>query len=140
MADIVYTKFLEKLNQKLLDLDSDDIKCVLLTSSYTPNKDHDFYSDLTNEVVGTGYTAGGASLANTAVTSSDTSDTAWFDSDDVLWTTATITARYAVLYDNTRTEKDLITCYDFGSDKSSTGGDFKVIPDATFGWYKIAQG
>ena len=48
-----------------IDWLSDTIKCALLANTYTPNKDtHEFFSDLTNEVVGTGYTAGGATLAS----------------------------------------------------------------------------
>lgn len=140
MADMVFNDFLEKLNIKLLDLKNDDIKCVLLTSSYTPDRNHEFYSNVSSyEVTGAGYTVGGESLTNKTVLNNAVTNIAWFDSDNVSWPSSTITARYAVLYDNTRTEKDLITLYDFVTDKSSTDGTFEVIPDATDGWYKITQ-
>jgi hypothetical protein len=80
-----------------IDLDSDTIVCVLLSASYTPGRTtHSLWSDVsTYEITGTGYTAGGAALAGKAVTHS--SGTGKFDADDVSWTTATITAKYAVL-------------------------------------------
>lgn len=52
-----------------IDLDTDTIKVALATSSYTPNKDtHNYFDDITNEVSGTGYTAGGATLASKTIT------------------------------------------------------------------------
>lgn len=55
-----------------IDLANDTIKVMLLTSSYTPDLDHDFVDDVSaNEVSGTGYTAGGATLASKAITDDD---------------------------------------------------------------------
>lgn len=63
-----YGNFLAKVLNKEIDFDSDAIKIMLCTSSYTPNLDTDAYkSAVTNEVVGTGYTAGGATLASAAI-------------------------------------------------------------------------
>jgi hypothetical protein len=87
-----------------IDLDTDTIKVALTTSSYTPNIDtHEFFDDITNQVEGTGYTAGGATLANAAVTADTTNDRGVFDADDVVWSTSTITARYAIIYKDTET-------------------------------------
>jgi len=77
-----------------LDLDTDTIKVMLVTSSYTADQDaHTKRSDITNEVSGTGYTAGGASLANKAVTADNTDNEGVFDADDLTWSSSTITAR-----------------------------------------------
>lgn len=94
---IPYTIGLQGINRGLIDLDTDTIVCVLLTSSYTPNRTaHDTWSDVSaNEISGTGYTAGGVELANKAVTHS--TGTVTFDADDVSWSSATFTAKYAVL-------------------------------------------
>src|SRR4051794_9558821 len=99
MANLVYNSFKRDIMNGALDLDTDTIKVMLVTSGYTPNIDtHTKRSDVTNEVVGTGYTAGGATLANKAVTADNTDDEGVFDADDITWSSSTITARGAVLY------------------------------------------
>jgi len=77
-----------------------------------------------NEVSGTGYTAGGAALAGLTIGASSNAKAYW-DADDVTWSTATITARHCVLYNVTNGNK-LICSFDFTEDKSSSGGDFKI--------------
>jgi hypothetical protein len=113
-----------------IDLDTDTIHVALVTSSYSPNQDsHDFFDDVTNEVSGTGYTAGGAALANKAVTADNTDNEGVFDADDVTWGSSTITARGAVLYKKRggASSADELICYiDFGSDKSSSAGNFTI--------------
>lgn len=129
MADVIYNSFKKKIMDGSIDLDTDTIKVALVTSSYTPDQDvHDFFDDITNEVSGTGYTAGGASLANKAVTQDNTNNKGVFDADDVTWSTSTITARGAVLYKSTGTAStSALICYiDFTSDKSSSGGNFTI--------------
>jgi len=114
--------------EKLVNLETDTIKFMLCTSSYTPDQDaHDFKDDVTNEVSGTGYTAGGAAAANPAVTISGKVVT--FDADDVQWVSSTLTARYAVGYDDTPAgdgNKPLLVLIDFGENKSSENGTFKL--------------
>lgn len=80
-----------------IDLDSDNVVCVLLSASYTPSANtQSLWSSLSAyEVTGTGYTAGGQLLANKTVTHSGGTGT--WDSDNVAWTTSTITAKYAAL-------------------------------------------
>lgn len=129
MADVIFNSFKKKIMDGSIDLDTDTIKVALVTSSYTPNQDtHDFFDDVTNEVSGTGYTAGGAALANKAVTADNTDNEGVLDADDVTWPTSTITARGAVIYKDTGTASTSpIICYiDFGSDKSSSAGNFTI--------------
>jgi hypothetical protein len=129
MADVIFNSFKKKIMDGSIDLDTDTIKVALVTSSYAPNQDsHDFFDDVTDEVSGTGYTAGGATLANKAVTQDNTDNEGVFDADDVTWSTSTITARGAVIYKSTGTASTSpIICYiDFGSDKSSSAGNFTL--------------
>jgi hypothetical protein len=126
--------FLNALKNDLaLDLDdttADRFKVMLVTSSYTPDfGTHDFKADVTNEVVGTGYSAGGESL--TSVTLTQSGGTITFDADDVTWTSSTITARGAVIYDDSLTDDPLIAYIDFGADKSSSAGDFVLSFNAS---------
>lgn len=133
MADVIYNNFKKLIMNGGIDLDTDTIKVALVTSAYTPDQDtHDFFDDVTNEVVGTGYTAGGASLANKAVTADNTDNEGVFDADDVSWTTSTITARGAVIYKSTGTAStSALICYlDFTSDKTSTAGTFTIAWNA----------
>jgi VCBS repeat-containing protein len=74
-------------------------------------------------VVGTGYTAGGNTLAGATV--SLTGTTAFVDFTDTTWTTATITARGALIYNSSKSNK-AVAVLDFGSDKTSTAGSFTV--------------
>lgn len=180
-----------------IDWLSDTIKCMLCTSSYTPNLATDIYkSSITNEITGTGYTAGGATLgsatitntvanswATTAATStayvvndivkpsggnthlymcivagtSGGSAPTWptvarqtvadgtvtwaeigssinaFDAADASWSSSTLTARYAVVYDSSPASdatRPLIGYLDFGSDVSSTASTFTVVWDS----------
>jgi hypothetical protein len=140
MANVIYNRFLANLQNKVVDLEADTIKCALVTSSYTPDKVHNTWSDVsTYEVSGTGYTANGQDLANKSVTEDDSNDLAYFDSDNPSWASSTITARGAVLYDDTLAGDDLIGYWDFTEDKSSSNGTFTVTVDAN-GWLKLAQG
>lgn len=112
---------------------TDTIKVALATSTYTPDQDaHDFFNDVTNEVVGTGYTAGGATLASKTVNYTAGTNTQAFDAADVAWTTSTITARYAIIYKSTGTgsTSPLIGYVDFGADVVSTAGTFAIQWDA----------
>lgn len=116
---------------KLMDIDSDTIKCMLTTSTYTPDQDaHDFKNDVTNEVSGTGYTATGTTLT-TPVQAYTGATNVWnFDADDALWTTSTITARIAVVYDSTPgtdATRPLISYVDFGGDQTTNAADFKIV-------------
>lgn len=133
MASGIYNKFKE-LTLKggtsfPVDFDTDTIKVALVTSAYTPDFDaHDYFNDVTNEVSGTGYTAGGATLGTVTVTLDTANDRVDFDAADTQWTSSTITARAAVIYKSTgtATTSPLIAYIDFGSDQSSSNGTFTI--------------
>ncbi len=132
MANVIYNSFKKRIMDGSIDLDTDTIKVGLVTDTYTPNQDtHEFYSDITNEVVGTGYTAGGKTLTVT-LSQDNTDNEGVFDAADVTWTTATITARGAFIYKDTGTASTspLICLIDFTVDKTSTEDDFLVTWNA----------
>ena len=104
------------------DLDTDVIKIALYTSAATLSAATTAYAT-SDEVVGTGYTAGGNTLAGATVSLSGT--TAYVDFSDTTWTTATITARGALIYNSSKSNK-AIAVLDFGADKTSTAGSFTV--------------
>jgi hypothetical protein len=103
---------------------ADTFKIALYTTSATLSAATTAYST-SNEVSGTGYTAGGNTLTVSQVPTS-TSTTAWLDFADSTWATATITARGALIYNSTQSNR-AIAVLDFGSDKSSSAGDFTVV-------------
>lgn len=116
-----------------IDYLSDTIKVALCTSSYAVDQDtHEFFSDVTNEVTGTGYTAGGATLANKTLGYTAGTNVIKFDADDVTWTTSTITARYAVIYKSTGTSSTspLLSYVDFGQNESTTAATFQITWDS----------
>lgn len=80
---------------------------------------------VTNEVSGTGYTAGGGTLTNVSPTTSGT--TAFTDFADLTFSSATITARGALIYNDTAAGDPSVVVLDFGSDKSSSAGDFTIV-------------
>ena len=136
MPSKLYGQFLAKSLNKEIDWDSDTIKVALLSSSYTPNQDtHDYFDDVSSfEVTGTGYTTGGITLASKTSTYDGTNNVIVLDAADVTWSSSTITARYAVVYDDSGASaaaKALIGYVDFGSDQSSTNGNFTITWDST---------
>jgi hypothetical protein len=80
---------------------------------------------VTNEVSGTGYSAGGGTLTNVTPTSSGT--TAFIDFADLTFSTATITARGALIYNSSAAGNPAVCILDFGADKTSTAGDFTIV-------------
>lgn len=130
MASVIYNSFKRDIANGSIDLDTDTIKVMLVTSSYTPDIDaHAKRSDITGEVTGTGYASGGAALEGKTVTVDNTGNRGIFDATDVVWTPATITARGAVLYKarGGAASLDELICYiDFGADVSSTADDFTL--------------
>lgn len=136
-----YNHFLEKqLNggagtaALVVDFDTDTIKVSLHTSSYTPDPDADVtYNDVSNEVSGTNYTSGGATLSGKSI--AESSGTITFDATDVTWSqhaSGFTDARYAVIYKSTGTPSTsiLIAVVDLVSDKGNVSGDFQLVWDA----------
>lgn len=134
MASAIYNSFKRDIMNGSIDLDTDTIKIMLVTSSYSANIDtHTKRSDITNEISGTGYSAGGASLGSLSVSVDNTDDEGVFDAADASWSTATFTARGAVLYKSRggASSADELICYiDFGADKSCSAGTFTIQFDA----------
>jgi hypothetical protein len=120
------TSFKQALLDGEMDFSSDTsqvFKIALYTSSATLGATTTAYS-VTNEVSGTGYTAGGNTLTVVAPTTSGT--TAFLDFNDTTWSTATITARGALIYHADGSGNPAVAVLDFGSDKTSTAGDFTI--------------
>ena len=134
MANAIFNSFKRDIANGSINLATDAVKIMLVGSAYTPNIDtHTKRSDVTNEVSGTGYTAGGIALVNKTVTMNTTSDKGVFDADDLTISNATITARGAVLYKargGASSADELIAYLDFGADITSTAGNFNIAFDA----------
>lgn len=114
-------------------------KIALFTSAATLDAATTAYST-SNEVVGTGYVAGGNTLVVSQVPTS-TGTTAFLDFSDTTWSTATITARGALIYLANGTTNPSVAVLDFGGDKTSTAGNFTIqfpTADATNAILRIA--
>lgn len=105
------------------------VKVLMVTDSEAPNFDtHDFRNDITAEVTGTGYSAGGTALTTTEITLS--SGVLTYDAADVSWSASTIAnAMAAVGYfarGGASTADELVWLSDFVSAASSSSGTFTV--------------
>jgi hypothetical protein len=120
---------------KEIDYDTDSIKLAATTSTYTPDQDaHNYFNDITNEITGTGYTAGGQALTTKTVTYTAATNKHVLDADDVAWITSTLTARHFVLYDATPgsdATRPLIGYQSEASDVSTTAGTLSVVWSAS---------
>jgi len=123
MASGIYNRFKANLMNKELDLEGDTVKVMLLNNSHSFSATDDVIGDIdTNEISGTGYTAGGVTLAGKGVTQAAT--TKW-DATDSEWTSATFSAWHAVIYDTTATS-NLIASIDLGGEQAIVGGTFTI--------------
>ena len=115
------------------NITSSTIKCALLTSAHTFNQEtNDYWDDVSaNEVSGTGYSAGGATL--TSVTCAETTRVTTVDAADVSWGSSTITAEYAVIYESigAASANPIIATIDFDGEKSSSSGTFQITFNAS---------
>ena len=118
------TSFKEDLFQKEQDLDTDTIKIALYTSSASLDATTTAYTT-SNEVTGTGYTAGGETLTGATIGTSGT--TAYVDFDDPEWTSASFTARGALIYNDTLAGNNSVAVLDFGGDFTVSSGTFRII-------------
>lgn len=129
MASLIYNSFWDDVIRGIVDVDAVTVKVMLVTSSYAENKDtHTKRSDVTNEVSGAGYTAGGVTSAVT-VTKDTANDRVDIALGQVSWANSTITARKAVYYvsrGGAASADELIAVNDFGSDVVSSGGTFTL--------------
>lgn len=129
MASVIYTSGLDDAFRSLIDFDADTFKCMLVSSTYAPDKDtHTKRSDVTDEVVGAGYVAGGAT-ATVTVTKDTVNDRIDVSLGAVSWDAATITARGAVYYKSrggVASADELVAYIDFATDVVSTNGTFSL--------------
>ncbi|MBU2249878.1 MAG: hypothetical protein KKD77_24240 [Gammaproteobacteria bacterium] len=129
MANVIYNSYKKGQLDGGIDLVNHTIKVMLVTDVYSPDIDaHDFLDDITGEVVGTGYTAGGKEIENRQTSQDNANDRGEFSGNNVTWTSSSITSRYAILYKSTgvAATSPVIGCLDFGGNKTSTFGDFAI--------------
>jgi len=120
--------FLKAFN-KQVSWTADDVKVMLTTVDYVPNQDnHEYRSDVTNEVVGTGYTAGGQSLTTKTENYQAATNRVSWSAANVSWPDSTITARVAVIYVDTGVAgtSPLLGYVLFLDDEVSQNGTFEL--------------
>ena len=129
MAAQLYNSFKRDSMVGVFNLSADTLNVILVTSAYTPNIDeHTKYSDITDEVVGAGYTTSGSTLTGVTVSVDLSGDKSILDANDVSWVASTITAAGAVIYKESGSAQTspLIGYVDFFGSKSSSNGDFII--------------
>jgi hypothetical protein len=130
MASLIYNSALRDEAVGNIDYDTDTFYAMLVTSTYAPNKDtHDKRDDVTNEVTGTGYTAGGQAVTVSVAAVDTANDRVVITFAAHSWSTATITARGEVIYKRrggAASADELVYYNDFGGDIASTAGTFSV--------------
>ena len=129
MPSLVYNSCLEDLARGAVDFDTDAFKLLLVGSGYTASKGtHSKRSAVTSEVTGTGYTAGGMPVT-VSVTRDNANNRVDVGFSSPSWPNSTITARGGVIYKargGAASADELVAYLDFGSDVSSTNGNFTV--------------
>jgi hypothetical protein len=121
---------------KEIDFNSDDIRVAILDNTHVPSQDsHNYFDDVVaDEVVGTGYTAGGVVLGTPTISYDGGTNTFKLDGDNISIPDSVITGRFAVVYSRTPATdatRPLIACVDFEADISSSGpGVFSITWDA----------
>jgi hypothetical protein len=129
MAQFIYNSFYEDLALARINASADTFRVMLVTSAYAADQDtHDRRNDVTNEVTGTGYTAGGATCTMT-IGRNNALNRITYTFSAVNWPSSTITARAAVIYKSrggASSADELIVYNDFGSNNTSSGTTFTV--------------
>ncbi len=129
MASFAYTSCIEDAAKGAIDFDTDTFYVMLVTSSYTENKDtHTKRSDITNEITATGYTTGGKACT-VAVAKDTATDRVTVTFQSVNWTGFTGTARKAIYYKSrggASSADELVGVNDFGADVTLTASTFVV--------------
>ena len=128
-----YGKAFLSMANKEVDLDSDDIKVLLVTASYTFDQDtHQYLSSITNELSGGGYAR--VALTGEAISYDAGTNVMKFDANDAAFAgLTTTTARAAVVFDNTPASdatRPLLQFVDFGADVTVTAGTLTVTWNA----------
>ena len=125
MASGIYDRYKANLMNKIVDMEADTLKVILLDNSHSFSSTDNVLTDVSgNELAnGNGYTTGGATLASGAVTQGATTK---FDATDSTWTSATFSAYHAVIYDDSVGTDDLIASIDFGGIQTVAAGTFTI--------------
>lgn len=120
----IYSLFLQNLAGKTkpwTGYTTANIRVMLTTSSYVPSQAHQYKSDITHEVTGTGYTAGGELLTNKSLELS--TNIIYLKAANVTWATKGFTPKYAIFYDDTNAlaaDKLLLGYADLGNVKGNS--------------------
>lgn len=133
----VFPQFAIGIGDGFMNLGSDTLKVALSNATgpvglstsgvSTAKLFTDWKSNVAAEITGTGYTAGGATLASVTYTAGGTNDTvATLTCSNPAWTTATFTANQAVFYDSSASTYQLICFWDFGGSVTVTAGTFTL--------------
>jgi len=118
-----FKKELMEAKHNFLNSGGNTFKLAMYTNSASFTAATTAYT-ATNEVSGTGYSAGGGTLTRVDPASSGT--TAFTSFSDLTFSTATVTARGALIYNDTASGDPTVIVLDFGADKTSTAGDFTI--------------
>jgi len=116
------TSFKAELYQAIHDLTTDTLKIALYTNSATLNETTTAYTT-SNEITGTGYMAGGVTI--TGVTVNSSGYTAYVSFNNPSWTSASFTARAALIYNFSKSNRS-IAVLDFGSNKTVSSNTFLI--------------
>ena len=129
MASGLYNRFKANLMNKEIDLEADSLILMLMDTNHSFSATDNVVGDVDANELATagGYTQKTETLANGTVTQAATTD---FDADDSAWTSATFSAYFAVVYDDTVATDDLILTIDFGGEQTVTAGTFTIQWDA----------
>lgn len=130
MPSLVYNSAVRDIATGAIDLDTDTFRAMLVTAAYVEDKDtHTRRSNVTNEVTGTGYTAGGVTIVPTVAAVDTANDRVVVTFPAVNWPSSTITARKMVVYKSrggAATADELVFINDFGADVVSVNGTLTV--------------
>jgi hypothetical protein len=123
------TSFKQQLYQAVHNFQTNTFYMALYTGNANLNQSTTAYST-TNEVVGTGYTAGGIALTGVTINTDSNTSTVYINFNNAVWSSATFTARCALIY-NTSASNASVAVIDFGSDKSCSNTFTVTMPANT---------
>lgn len=125
-GDGIYTSFKGYCGSASMDMANNVFKVILLNTSHTFNAAHQYYADISANELATagGYTAGGAALAGK--TWAAVSTTYKWDGTDQAWTSATFTAYFAAIFNDTVANDPLVCSFGFGGAQTVAAGTFTI--------------
>jgi hypothetical protein len=132
MANALFNRFKQDVLKKIHNLGSDNIM-VALVNGYTFNQANQVWTDVSSFEIpnGNGYTTGGQQLTGNAVSIDSTNNRGVFSANNPSWSSSTITATGAIIYNASATGSPLIAYIDFGGSKSDSASIFTIQWDAS---------